>query len=61
MAKVLGIDPKTLRKWARRGLVPSYRNKLNGYMYYFKQEVLQALRQEPGAQKRAIDSRHGKK
>lgn len=52
MARALGVDPKTLKKWARRGLVPSYINRLNGYRYYFKHEVLRALKQYPGSRQR---------
>ncbi|MCK5125757.1 MAG: MerR family DNA-binding transcriptional regulator [candidate division Zixibacteria bacterium] len=44
MARILGIDPKTLRKWAKRGLVPSYINNVNNYRYYFKNEVIRALK-----------------
>ena len=43
MAKELGINPKTLKKWARKGKVPSYRNPANNYWYFNKKEVLQAL------------------
>ncbi len=55
MARILGIDPKTLRKWARRGLVPSYINRLNGYRYYFAREVIRALKSQPGSAKKPID------
>ena len=55
MARALGIDPKTLRKWSKRGLIPSYINRLNGYRYYFKVEVLKALKAIPGASKRPVD------
>lgn len=55
MARYLGIDPKTLRKWAKRGFVPSFINRINGYRYYFKIEVLKALRSQPGISHRAID------
>lgn len=49
LARSLGIDPKTLRKWAKRGLVPSYINRLNGYRYYVRSEVIAALKAEPGS------------
>ena len=55
MARILGIDPKTLRKWARHGIVPSYINRLNGYRYFFKQDVLKALKLYPGCVKRKVD------
>ncbi|MCK4462643.1 MAG: MerR family DNA-binding transcriptional regulator [candidate division Zixibacteria bacterium] len=57
MARVLGIDPKTLRKWARRDVVPSHVNRFNGYRYYFKNEVLKALKAQPGISKRPVDRR----
>ena len=59
MAKSLGINPKTLRKWARKGYVPSYINRFNGYRYYFKVEVLKALKAEPGSRKRPLDRKQG--
>lgn len=55
MARFLGIDPKTLRKWARRGLVPSYINRLNGYRYYFRHEVIRALKSHYGGPKKPVD------
>jgi DNA-binding transcriptional MerR regulator len=55
MARTLGIDPKTLRKWARRGLVPSYINRLNGYRYFFPREVIRTLKSQPGSVKKPID------
>lgn len=55
MARSLGIDPKTLRKWARRGLVPSYINPLNGYRYFFRHEVLKALKAIDGKAKKPVD------
>ena len=57
MARALGIDPKTLRKWARRGIVPSYINRLNGYRYYFKREVIQALKSQSGISLKKVDRR----
>ena len=55
MARSLGIDPKTLRKWAHKGLVPSYINRLNGYRYFFRHEVLKALKAVDGKAKKSID------
>ena len=55
MARLLGIDPKTLRKWARRGIVPSYINRLNNYRYYFKNEVIRALKIQSGEAKKRVD------
>lgn len=60
MARLLGIDPKTLRKWARKGIVPSYINPLNGYRYYFKAETIKALKEHSGATSRPIDRRSQK-
>lgn len=44
LARELGVDPKTLRKWAMDGAVPSYVNPANRYRYYVKEEVQRALR-----------------
>lgn len=44
LARELGVDPKTLRKWAKDGAVPSYVNPANRYRYFVKEEVLSALR-----------------
>ncbi len=44
MARRLGVDPKTLRKWAKEGLVPSYVNPANGYRYYDEKSVIRALK-----------------
>ncbi len=52
MARILGIDPKTLRKWARKGHVRSYINRVNGYRYYFQAEVLQDLKKFSGSAKK---------
>lgn len=61
MARMLGIDPKTLRKWARRGLVRSYTNRLNGYRYYFKAEVIADLKILPGSKRLPVDQRPGRR
>jgi DNA-binding transcriptional MerR regulator len=60
MARLLGIDPKTLRKWARKGIVPSYINQHNGYRYYFKAEAIKALKEQSGATSRRLDLRKQK-
>ena len=60
MARLLGIDPKTLRKWARNGIVPSYINPLNGYRYYFKAEAIKALKEHSGTRTSDIDRRSQK-
>jgi DNA-binding transcriptional MerR regulator len=59
MARMLGIDPKTLRKWARRGYVRSYINRVNGYRYYFKAEVIEDIKKVPGSKKAQVDQRPG--
>ena len=43
LARQLGVDPKTLRRWAKRGKVPCYRNAANNYRYYVKSDVVNAL------------------
>jgi len=44
MALELGVDRKTLRSWAKKGLIPSFVNPANGYRFFDKREVLNALR-----------------
>lgn len=44
MAKELGIDPRTLRSWAKAKLVPSYVNPANNYRHYVRAEVVKSLR-----------------
>ncbi len=61
MARELGIDPKTLRSWARKGVVPCYVNPANGYSYYFRREVLQALKRHPVVSGRTVDSRRSRR
>lgn len=43
MARDLGVDPRTLRDWAKSGHIPSYVNPANNYRYYMRSEVLSAL------------------
>lgn len=43
MAKKLGVDPRTLRSWAKAEFVPSYVNPANNYRYYSQSEVIKAL------------------
>ncbi len=44
MAKEVGLDPKTLRKYAKEGLIPSHTNPANGYLYYDKVIVTRVLK-----------------
>ena len=41
-AEYLGVCPNTLRNWERAGKVATYRNPMNGYRL-FKREELDAL------------------
>ena len=43
MAGELGIDPRTLRSWAKRGHVPSRVNPANNYRLYDAEAVIRAL------------------
>lgn len=43
MARDFGIDPRTLRSWAKNGYIPSYVNPANNYRYYIRSEVISAL------------------
>ena len=44
LATKLGIDPRTLRTWAKNKFIPSYVNPANNYRYYSESEVLKALK-----------------
>ena len=44
LATKLGIDPRTLRSWAKNKIIPSYVNPANNYRYYSESEVLKALK-----------------
>jgi len=44
MAKELGVDRKTLTKWAKKGIIPSYVNPANGYRYFDRTKTLRALK-----------------
>ena len=43
IAKILGKDPRTIRVWAKRGIIPSFVNPANGYRHFDKIEVINAL------------------
>jgi hypothetical protein len=55
MARHLGVDPKTLRKWAIQGRIPSYVNPVNGYRYYNEPELRLALRLNQEISQSSID------
>jgi DNA-binding transcriptional MerR regulator len=59
MAKELGINPKTLKKWAKQRKVPYYRNPANGYWYFNKKDVLGALGIERTVEGMLIDILRG--
>ena len=44
MARKLGVDPRTLRSWAKKGFIPSHVNPANKYRYFDYREVINALR-----------------
>ncbi|MCB4755961.1 MAG: MerR family DNA-binding transcriptional regulator [Elusimicrobia bacterium] len=46
-AEVVGVSPKTLRRWDNLKKFPSIRNPLNGYRLYEK-DKLQSLLKEVG-------------
>ena len=52
IAKVLGVDRRTIRAWAKRGKIPSFVNPANGYRHFDKREVINAL----GLNKRASEA-----
>ncbi len=43
LARKLGLDPRTLRGWAKKGRIPSYVNPINNYRFYSEIEVLKAI------------------
>lgn len=48
-AKKIGLDPKTLRKYASLGLVPGFRNPFNGFWYFDLNQVRKALGLQKGS------------
>ncbi len=61
LAKQLGINPKTLRKWAKQGIVPSFIHPGSGYRYYFKSEVIKIFKRMTAESKKRIDQSHARK
>ena len=55
MAKEIGVDPKTLRKWAKNKHITSYQNPINGYFYYDKQLVINELKLNQNSFSQSID------
>jgi excisionase family DNA binding protein len=43
IAKILGVDRRTITVWAKRGIIPSFVNPANGYRHFDKREVINAL------------------
>ncbi len=55
MAKIVGVNPKTLRKWAKKKCITSYQNPINRYYYYDKQLVLKELKLIQVSMNQSID------
>ena len=54
-AEYLGVSPNTLRNWTRAGKLKSYRNPLNGYRLFRRQDLqglLESVRRTGGAEDR---------
>ena len=47
-AAFLGVNPMTLRNWDNQGKLKSYRNPVNGYRLYKKDELTQLLKSIEG-------------
>lgn len=60
MSLLLGIDRKTLRKWARIGAVPSFVNPVNGYLMFLKNDVMAEYRRLQSGGQSQIDLRKRK-
>ncbi len=43
-AKLLGVTPLTLRNWDKKGALTSYRNPVNNYRVYRKDQIELFLR-----------------
>ncbi|OGZ95557.1 MAG: hypothetical protein A2847_01205 [Candidatus Sungbacteria bacterium RIFCSPHIGHO2_01_FULL_50_25] len=43
-AKILGVAPLTLRNWDKRGILSAYRNPINNYRVYRKDQIELFLR-----------------
>lgn len=42
-AELLGVTSETLRNWDRKGRLRAYRNPLNGYRLYRRDELIRFL------------------
>lgn len=43
-AKILGVTPLTLRNWDKKGKLKAYRNPINNYRLYKKEDIELFLR-----------------
>lgn len=49
-AKILGVNPETLRRWDRKGKYPAKRHPINGYRLYNEKDINALLKKiEKGA------------
>ena len=54
-AKILGVTTTTLRNWDKSGKLKAYRNPINNYRVYKKEEIEFFLRQiEIGTKKKKV-------
>ncbi len=44
VASILGVTPLTLRNWDKKGKLKAYRNPINNYRIYKKEEIQLLLR-----------------
>ena len=43
-AKILGVNPETLRRWARKGKFKAKRHPINGYRLYDSNDIKTLLK-----------------
>ena len=51
-AEFLGVSPNTIRNWSREGKLKTFRNPINGYRLFRRQDLekfLRAIKKSAGA------------
>ncbi len=51
VSKILGVAPLTLRNWDKSGKLKAYRNPINNYRVYKREEIELFLRKIEGKRK----------
>ena len=47
-SKILGVESYTLRRWEKKGLISCFRNKVNNYRMYSREDIMNILKKING-------------